>query len=86
MRKLKKYNGGQVYSGDYKRCNFYVLATSIKHCVELINEATNSNLSVSTIREYWSQGAWGNAMIGIEETEPCVYYTEANDRNPKKLL
>lgn len=86
MRKLKKYNGGQIYTNKFNRCHFYVLATSMKHCAELIAQATESSMQVSTIRDYWNKDAWGNAMQGINETEPCVYYTEANDRDPKKLL
>jgi len=86
-KKLKLYNGGQVYTEDFKRSYFYVAAYNFKHCIELLNEATGSNSSPSQINAYWNKGGWGNVMQGIEPTEPCVYYTkDISDKEPKRLL
>lgn len=86
-KKLRLYNGGQVYTRDFKSCSFYVAAYSFKHCIELLNEATGSNSRASQMNNYWSKDCWGNVMTGIEATEPCVYYTkEYSDKQPKRLL
>jgi len=83
---LKLYNGGQIYTGDFKRCYFYVAAYSFKHCIELLNEATGTNSIPSQMNPYWNKDCWGNAMQGIEPTEPCVYYTNISEKGPKRLL
>lgn len=86
-KKLKLYNGGQVYTGDFRKSYFYVAAYNFKHCIDLLNEATGGYSIASQMNNYWNKGTWGNVMSGIEPTEPCVYYTkDYTDREPKRLL
>lgn len=87
MKKLRLYNGGQIYSGNYNRCHFYIAAYSFNHCVELLNKATGANTTAGQLNPFYNKGAWGNAMQNIEALEPCVYYTEPNnDKLPKRIL
>lgn len=86
-KKLKLYNGGQVYTGDFRRATFYVAAYSFKHCIELLSEAVKQKYTTAELNNYWNKDCWGNAMTDIEPTEPCVYYTKDHtDKEPKRLL
>jgi hypothetical protein len=86
MRKLKKFNGGQIYTADFRKAWFYVGAYSQKHVIELMKEGTGYELNQSTVRDYWNKDAWGDNMKGIELTEPCVYVAEKNDETIRRLL
>lgn len=84
-KKLKLYSGGRVYAGGYRGCHFYVAAYSFQHCVDLLNEATNTHNKVSDLDNYWTKDCLGNIMQVTEE--PCVYYTKnSSDKEPKRLL
>ena len=77
---MKLFNG-RSHGYKYKNYHIYVAAYSMKQAAELVSRACYGdehpdNISVHEIKEYYSKGAWGNQMNGIEATEPCVYVGE----------
>ena len=73
MKTLKIWNGRG--HGKYDKYHIYVAAYSSKQACEIIGIACELGYPISTteINVYYSKGCWGNAMSGIEPTEPCVY-------------
>lgn len=76
-KNLKIWNGRG--HGNYDKGHIYVAAYSQKHAAELVSLACYERpdlINAYEIRNYFSEGAWGNSMNGIEPTEPCVYVKE----------
>lgn len=73
---LKKWNGRG--HGKYNRgYHIYVAAYSRAHAARLVSAACFDGredlVRSAEIKDYYSEGLWGNAMDGITPTEPCVY-------------
>lgn len=71
VKQLKKWKGG-MNSGKYKNMDFYVAAYSRKEAAEIVSTITGNRITESHIKIYCAM-CWGNAMNGIEPTEPCLY-------------
>lgn len=77
VRKLKIWNGNaqtmipwDLAKARLVRHNSYVHAYACAHsradlCRMLAEWSNSAIVSDSYIRDYWSEGAWGNAMTGI---------------------
>ena len=86
-RSLKIWNG-RVHGRKYDRHHAYVAAYSMKQAAELLSLAFFGSgyktlISTSEISKYYSKGAWGNKMNGIEPIEPCVYLCDERERGTK---
>jgi hypothetical protein len=73
MAKTLKIWNGRGHGLKYGKYHVYVAAYTQKQAAELLSKALNSNIDTNEIRVYYSSGCWGNSMVGIEATEPCVY-------------
>lgn len=82
-KKLKFWNGRG--HRKYDKGHIYVAAYSQKHAVELINQACECYITVSEIRNYYSD-CWGKQMEGIVPIEPCVYASETYHSKPIRIL
>ena len=92
MRKLKKFSLYLDF-GTFKGTHFYIMTTSQKQVVELLN-GIGQHFTLSDVKHFVYQ-AWGDdgekAMEGIEITEPSVYGAKREHRfgkfieKPKKL-
>lgn len=76
--KVLKIWNGRVHGFKYKHHHVYVAAYSMKQAAELVSMACFGNehtdvVGISEIRNYYKKDCWGNKMVGIEATEPCVY-------------
>jgi len=97
-KKLKIWNGGFDGRGDH----FYIAAHSVQDAARLMAEANNKihksniynfsflvNRNARIIREYFSEGCWGNAMDGITP-ERGVWYAPAitggHEGKPERIL
>lgn len=93
MKKLKLWNG-PIYSGPYDRHSAYIAATSTAHAARLLSLAyypdmkRDNLISPHEVKRYFSSGAWGNKMDGIEPTEPCVYVcaSESSAHKPFRVI
>jgi len=90
MAKQLKIWNGRAHGQKYKRGHVYVAAYSQKQAAELVSKACFGEehpdlISVNEIRTYYSAGAWGNPMNGIEPTEPCVYIQEVQFSKEKPV-
>ena len=88
-KQLKKWNG-RAHGSKYKRGYVYVAAYSQKQAAELVSKACFGEehpdlVSATEIRTYYNSGAWGNAMNGIEPTEPCVYIQKEHFSGEKPI-
>jgi len=83
MKKIKIFNG-RLY-GNGKMHHGYVGAYSVKHVVELCQQAGYSNVTIGEINVYWSKGCWGNPMAGIEP-QVGVWVQEDRFQSPVKRL
>jgi hypothetical protein len=89
VKQLKIWNG-RAHGSKYKRGHVYVAAYSQKQAAELVSKACFGEeypdiVSVHEIKTYYSPGAWGNSMNGIEPTEPCVYIQEVQFSGEKPV-
>jgi len=92
MKKLKKYNHFRQY-GEHKDNEFFILATSRKNVVELLEKVGIFNIGVNTVKNYFHE-AWGDQgeeLLKNEElTEPCIYIVKSNglklEGEPTKLI
>ena len=84
-KKLKVWNGGGIYYGEYKNWHVNVCATSRKEAVEIMNKYLSCNYTASYMGTHFSD-CWGNDMDGIEPTEPCLYVCEPRFKTRVKLF
>ena len=92
MAKLKKFSY-YIDHGLMKGTQLYIMATSQKQVVELINNI-GKYVTLSDVKHFAYQ-AWGDdgeeAMKDIEITEPCVYTVKRDSmfgkitKKPKKV-
>jgi hypothetical protein len=92
MAKLKKFSY-YVDHGSLKGTQFYIIATSQKQVVELLN-SVGKYCTLSDVKNFVYK-AWGDdgekTMEGIEITEPSVYSVKREHmfgkfiEKPKKL-
>lgn len=76
MKKLKQFSYYSDHGRD-KDTQYYIMASSRKQVVELLNSAeTPQYYTVNDVKNYFNE-AWGNdgneLMKDIEITEACVY-------------
>lgn len=82
-KKLRFWNGrcvGQPYGGNnpkYRMSSMNVAAYSRAEAARLMGVSANE------VKDYFSE-CWGNDMIGIVATEPCMYVTY-HDENNKQI-
>lgn len=86
MKKLKLWNG-RSHGHKYYIHHVYVAARSMAEAARLVSMACFDGLDYvvksSEIKEYYSHDTWGDRMIGIEPTEPCVYVCDENSSKNK---
>lgn len=83
-KKLKLWTG--TSSGrKYQNHSIYIAAYNQKHACELIQKATGSNITPHILRTYYHSGKWGDRMVDITPTEPCVYVIEGFHYNAKRM-
>ncbi len=83
-KKLKVWNGGGIYQGEYRNFSINVCAHTKKEAIELICKHLAPNISASHFSDFFSN-CWGNDMQGIEPTEPCVYVCNGYGNNLKRI-
>jgi hypothetical protein len=83
---LRLFNG-RSHGYKYDRHHVYVAATSVAQAARLVSMACYDGrddlVSVSEINKYYHKDVWGNKMIGIEATEPCIYLHDTRDQSSK---
>jgi len=89
-RVLKIWNG-RCYGNKYHNHHAYVAAYTMKQAAELLSMAFYGDkhkdlIKTHTISKYYSKGAWGNKMEGIEPIEPCVYLCLEHGGNNHKPI
>jgi len=82
-KKLKVWNGRLVYFKKWK--HGYVCAHSQKHAVELLQQTGYKCMSMSEIRNYWSD-CWGNSMDGITPEVGVWVVTDSPNEKPTRLI
>lgn len=84
----------KIWNGRFdQRGHCYVAAYSRKQAAELLCKAKGYKAEglllgrmIREIQVYFSAGAWGNSMDGIEPVEPCVYVSKKWNDKPKRVL
>lgn len=91
MAKQLKIWNGRGHGNIYGRGHIYVAAYSTKQAAELVSRACFGEehpdlVSINELNVYYSKGAWGDSMNGIEATEPCVYATKEHFGTPERII
>ena len=87
-RKIKVWNGQECLKGTREYLSVYVGAHSVKHALELLEQAGLSYIGTSHFRSHWSP-CWGYLMQEhVPEPEVGVWVTSGNGPKgtPKRLL
>jgi hypothetical protein len=95
---LKLWNGREPHShilgdagqhlglNDRDNLHLFVCATSRAAAIRMLAECRGGDIwgIEGRLRKYWHEGAWGDAMSGIEP-EPGVWYTHKNTKAPVRI-
>ncbi len=85
-KKVKVWNGTEALRGSREYLSVYVGAHSVKHALELLDQAGFSYMGPTHLKNYFSP-TWGRPMDGIEP-QVGVWVTPSSGPagTPKKLV
>ena len=74
-KKLKFWNGRGVSGRGF----IYVAAYSRAEATRMINSAFKTIIAQNEVKDYYSEGGWGNRLrnLEIETNCPCIYFVES---------